>query len=131
MSKKSIICTVLFVMMFSFTIIGTSKAVHNVGPADMVLETDKHKKPAQFAHKKHQDMMKCGECHHSQTADGKQGPYVAGEEKKCATCHNSKMPNKKLNNFMKAGHAKCKGCHKKGYDGKKGPTKCNGCHTKK
>ncbi len=43
--------------------------------------------------------MECVECHHTMTADGKQGPYVAGEEKKCASCHNDSMPNAKLNSF--------------------------------
>ena len=132
MSKKSIIFAAVFAMVFSFAVMGTSKAVHNVGPADMVLETDKHKKPAQFGHKKHQDLMPCSECHHGKDDAGKQTAYKEGMKiQKCASCHNKDMANAKLNNFQKAAHKNCKDCHKKGYKGKKGPTKCAGCHPKK
>ena len=131
MTRKLIIASAIFVLAFGFAFTSISFAVHNVGPADMVLETDKHRKPAKFGHKKHQDMMECAQCHHTKTADGKKGPYVPGEEKKCVTCHNENMANDKLNDFKNAAHALCRGCHKEGYKGKKGPNKCNDCHIKK
>lgn len=119
-----------FVLCFTMVIGGTSFADN--GPADMVLKTAKAKKPAAFPHKKHQDMYKCAECHHTKDATGKQGPYVAGEEKKCVICHNkTDMTDKKLNSFKNASHANCKECHKKAAkDGKNAPTKCTGCHVK-
>ena len=101
----------------------------NAGPADMVLKTSKGKKPATFPHKLHQDLMKCAECHHT-AADGKKGPYVAGQEAKCESCHDGSLPGK-VKDFKGAAHVNCKGCHKAGFNGKKGPTKCTGCHVKK
>jgi len=106
-----------------------TSASANTGPAEMVLKTAKAKKPAQFPHKKHQDMFKCEECHHTKGADGKQGPYVAGEEKPCESCHNSSIGNNKLDSFKEVGHANCKECHKANKD-KGAPTKCSGCHVK-
>jgi hypothetical protein len=125
MFKKSLIISAALAFVFSIAFTGISFA--NNGPAEITLKTDKAKKPAVFPHKKHQDKLKCAECHHTQAADGKQGPYKAGEEKKCESCHNEKMANEKLNNFMKAGHANCKDCHK----AKGAPTKCDACHPKK
>lgn len=129
MNKKTIICATAFAFVFSLTVAGGVSVASNAGPAEMVLKTAKGKKPANFPHKKHQDMLKCDECHHTKTADGKQGPYVAGKEGKCESCHDGKtIANQKVANFMKAAHTNCKGCHK---DKKKGPTKCNDCHIKK
>ncbi len=103
----------------------------DAGPADITMKSAKAKKPATFPHKKHQDMFKCDQCHHSDDA-GKKGPYMAGKEAKCASCHNKEMGNAKLNNLKKAGHALCKKCHTKSKkEGKKAPTKCTGCHPKK
>ena len=131
MNKKSIIFAAVFAMIFSFAAITTINAADK-GPADMVLETAKKKKPAEFPHKKHQDLMPCSECHHGKDDAGKQTAYKEGMKiQKCASCHDKDMANAKLNNFMKAAHANCKDCHKKGYKGKKGPTKCSGCHPKK
>lgn len=121
--KKTIICSAAFALVFGFAVASNSVA-SDKGPADMVLQTAKAKKPATFPHAKHQGMMECAECHHTDAA-GKQGPYVAGKEAKCESCHNDSMANKKVNNFMKAAHENCKGCHKAK---KQGPTKCNGCH---
>ncbi len=129
MSKKSMICAAAFAMVFSFAVVGSSIA-SDTGPAEMVLQTAAAKKPANFPHKKHQDMMPCAECHHTMTADGKQGPYEAGKEAKCESCHNDTMANAKLNSFKNVAHERCKGCHKEGYNGKTGPTKCNECHVK-
>jgi hypothetical protein len=117
---------------------GTVSAEHHVGPADMVLETDKHKKTAQFPHRRHQEALQdCGLCHHAVSEDGKQAPYVVNMEiKKCAACHNKTsgvVTKKLLQGFKEAAHAKCKGCHKKRRkEGlKAGPIKCTGCHIKK
>jgi len=45
-------------------------------------------KPATFPHKKHQETLKCAECHHGMQ-DGKQVPYTEGMKiEKCETCHN-------------------------------------------
>lgn len=125
MFKKSLILGAALAFVFSIAFAGMSFAGN--GPAEMTLKTAKGKKPAVFPHKKHQGMMKCADCHHTQTADGKQGPYDAKNIGKCESCHNSKMANKKLNNYMKAGHKNCKDCHK----AKKAPTKCSACHPKK
>lgn len=95
----------------------------------MTLTTASGKKPATFPHKAHQEKLQCADCHHTQNADGTQGPYVAGEEKPCESCHNDTMANKKLNSFKNAAHANCKECHKNDPN-KKAPTKCNGCHVK-
>lgn len=131
MSKKLIIIATAFAFVFSLAIAGgvTTASADN-GPADMVLQTGNAKKPANFPHAKHQENLKCADCHHTKTADGKRGPYAEGAQAKCVTCHNeTDMPdNKKLNNFKGVGHAQCKGCHK---DMAKGPSKCTGCHPKK
>jgi len=115
-----------------FTMLAVSASfAANAGPAEITLQTAAATKPAKFPHKKHQDLYKCEECHHTKTADGKKGPYVAGEEKKCETCHNKDFANVELNSLKGVGHAKCKECHKKmEKEGKNSPTKCTGCHTK-
>ncbi|MDH5297393.1 MAG: cytochrome c family protein [Desulfobulbaceae bacterium] len=124
--KKSIVCAAAFAFAFTCAVAGVSVSkAANAGPAEMVLK-DTGSKPATFAHKAHQDRAKCADCHHSKTADGKKGPYVAGQEKKCSTCHNKDMANAKLNSFKNAAHEACKGCHK----AKNGPMKCNDCHKK-
>lgn len=129
MIKKSVICAAAFAFVFSLTVAGGVSLAADAGPVEMTLKTAKGKKPATFPHKKHQDMLKCGDCHHTKTADGKKGPYVAGKEGKCESCHDGKsIANKKVANYMKAAHENCKGCHKAQ---KKGPTKCAGCHPKK
>lgn len=98
-------------------------------------------KPATFPHKKHQETLKCGECHHGMQ-DGKQVPYAEGMEiGKCESCHNpEKLAGKtkgalKLDTMKGAGHGNCLECHKdmakkdpalkaKGLD------KCTTCHAK-
>jgi len=120
-----IICTAAFAFAFTCAVAGVSVA-SNTGPADITL-SDTGKKPAQFPHKAHQDREKCDACHHTQNADGTQGPYVAGKEAKCKTCHNKDMANKKLGSLKKAAHKRCKGCHK----AKGAQTKCSTCHPKK
>ena len=75
-------------------------------------------KPATFPHKKHQETLKCGECHHGMQ-DGKQVPYAEGMEiGKCESCHNpEKLAGKtkgalKLDTMKGAGHGNCLECHK-------------------
>lgn len=136
MLKKMLVCSVVAVFMLCGAVI-SSWAV-DTGPAEITLVTAKAKKPAQFPHKMHQGMFKCAQCHHGMK-DGKQVPYVEGQEiKKCDSCHNPEVmgANKKLDSFMKAGHARCKECHKEMT--KKDPAlkekkldKCTTCHVKK
>jgi len=127
---KKIIYTTAFAFSLSLAGFGVSFAHH--GPADMTLKTEQAKKPAAFPHHKHQDMMECGECHHSKGPGGEKVPYEEGMEiKSCPTCHNEQMENKKLNSYMKAAHENCRGCHKEAAkEGKNAPTKCSGCHPK-
>ena len=110
----------------------TSRTDTNLGPAVIKMQTSRKRKPAQFPHRKHQEMYGCANCHHGMDSEGKQVPYSEGMEiQHCVTCHNLKMENKKLNNLMQAAHARCKGCHKKVVQesGKAGPIgKCRGCH---
>jgi hypothetical protein len=125
--KKTIIFTAAFALVLGFGI-ATKTVASDKGPAEMTLTTAAAKKPATFPHAKHQETLKCDECHHTMTADGKQGPYEAGKEAKCESCHDGKtVTNPKVANFMKAAHENCKGCHQAN---KKGPTKCDGCHKK-
>ncbi len=138
--KKIIACSFVSLCMLLGTVIFTL-AAGNTGPADITLD-EGGKKPAQFTHKNHQDRLKCGECHHQMTADGKQSPYVEGQEiKKCVTCHNStvlagRMKDKlALDTFKGAGHGNCLECHKAKKDEPaikdKKIDKCENCHPKK
>ena len=132
MLKKSMTIAMLSAIMFCFTLVtaGISFA-QNTGPETIILKTAKARKPAFFPHRAHQKKYACKTCHHTKTAAGKIGPYVAGQEKACTVCHNKDFPNKKLNGLHKVGHAKCRACHKKmKKEGKKAPTKCSGCHRK-
>ncbi len=132
MRKKLVVCAAAVSLVFSMAIAGLSIAA-DPGPADMTLTTQKAKKPSLFPHKKHQETIKCGDCHHGMDADGKQVAYAEGQAiGKCESCHNESLANAKLNSYMKAAHANCKTCHKKlSKEGKKAPTKCAGCHPKK
>ena len=117
--KKTLICGVAlaFFCTVGFAAIGVAE---DKGPAEITLETtiDKAKKakPAFFPHAKHQETLKCGDCHHSKGADGKQIAYAEGQKiEKCESCHNTGagMTNEKLDTFKEAAHANCKECHKK------------------
>ncbi len=126
MIKKSIICTAALAFLMSFSV----AAMADNGPAEMTLGAD-GKKPVEFNHAKHQETIKCGECHHAKDADGKQVAYVEGQEiGKCASCHDAMTDEaqKKIKGFKGAAHTNCKGCHKAAG---KGPTKCKECHPKK
>lgn len=133
MQKQTMTCSLIaaVVFIFAFMATGVSYAA-NPGPEDITLQTADAKKPAHFPHKKHQETIKCEECHHTMDATGKKGPYVEGQEKKCETCHNKDFANAELNSLKAIGHARCKGCHKQmEKEGKNAPTKCTGCHIKK
>ena len=114
-------------------IISESVAIDSkLGPAVIIMQTARKRKPAQFPHRKHQGMFDCINCHHGMDSEGKQIPYTEGMKiQHCVTCHNPKMKNNKLNSLMLAAHARCKGCHKKveAESGTAGPIgKCTGCH---
>ena len=114
---------------FALTLTVAGFASANNGPEVIEMTSAAAKKPATFPHKKHQEDLKiaCAECHHTMTADGKQGPYEAGKEAKCESCHDGvKVTNAKVDSLMKAAHENCKGCHKE----KNGPSKCGDCHKK-
>lgn len=129
--KKSVIWSVAVAFVFSLVVAGVAIA-SDPGPADMVLKTEKGQKPATFTHKKHQDILSCGECHHGMDADGKKTDYAEGMAiAKCESCHNATMAKPELKDFKGAAHANCKECHKKmEKEGKKAPTLCVGCHVK-
>jgi len=127
MAKKIVLCVAAMALALT---VAAGVSLANNGPAEMVLKTSAGKKPAQFPHKAHQDLMECATCHHTKNADGSKGPYVAGQEGTCESCHDGSMPGK-VKDYKGAAHENCKGCHKAGYNGKNGPTKCGGCHVKK
>jgi hypothetical protein len=137
MVKKALITVAATAFIFS-GIVSMSYAT-DTGPAEMTLvTTDSSKpKPAFFPHKAHQDALQCADCHHGM-ADGKQVPYVEGQEiGKCESCHNSevlagKMAGKeKLDTFKGAAHTNCLGCHKEVAakdEAKKALKSCKTCH---
>ncbi len=114
--------------------LATTAAETNTGPETMVLRStiDPDKKPraATFPHREHQARLDCAECHHGQGADGKQTPYVPGQQiAKCESCHNTKAEgmNKEYNTFQKAAHANCRSCHQQTEPKL---AKCSVCHKK-
>ena len=132
--RKLTLCAVSVALAFGLCFAATTLAAVDKGPAEIILKSTidpaKKAKPAVFPHAKHQERLKCGECHHSKGADGKQVAYVEGQKnEKCESCHNKAagMP-KKLETFKKAAHANCKACHK-AKDKKL--AKCTVCHPKK
>ena len=143
MLKKVLACSVVSLFVFYGAASFISAAV-DAGPADITIvsSTSKKPKPAVFPHKKHQETLKCAECHHS-NADGKQVAYKEGQKiEKCESCHNKdvlagKTKGKlKLDTIKGAGHGNCLACHKE--MAKKDPAlkerkidKCKACHPKK
>ena len=130
--KKTLICGVAVAFLCSLGLAGISLADN--GPAEITLQATvdaaAKAKPAHFPHAKHQEKLKCADCHHS-AADGKMVAYVEGQKiEKCESCHNKAagMP-KGIDTFKNAAHKKCKGCHKE--SGNKELTKCTTCHPKK
>jgi hypothetical protein len=129
--KKVLICGVALAFLCTSALV----AMADNGPAEITLtstiDAAKKAKPSVFPHAKHQETLKCSDCHHS-AKDGKQVPYVEGQKiEKCESCHNKAagMSNKKLSTFKDAAHMNCKGCHKE--TGNKKLTKCGTCHPKK
>jgi predicted CXXCH cytochrome family protein len=96
----------------------------SIGPADITLQTEAARKPADFPHRQHQDSYACTACHHA-----KDEVMVIG---KCAGCHTKEMSNPDVNSYKKAAHKLCKDCHKEvNKEGSEAPIKCSGCHPKK
>ncbi len=141
MLKKIVACSVVSIFMLVGGVV-LSFASDDVGPAEITMVGSKSAKPkpAQFPHKKHQESLKCGECHHGM-ADGKQVPYVEGQKiQKCESCHNKeilagkKKGKLKLDTIKGAGHGNCLSCHKdvaKKDKSKKKLKSCKTCHPKK
>jgi predicted CXXCH cytochrome family protein len=96
----------------------------SIGPADITLQTESKRKPADFPHRQHQDSYACTVCHHA-----KDEVMVID---KCASCHTLDISNPDVNSYKKAAHKLCKGCHKVvNKEGSEAPIKCSGCHIKK
>ena len=128
------------VMGLAFT--GASFAETDKGPADIVMENPESKakkpKPAVFPHAKHQEKLKCAECHHGKDDAGKQTPYVEGMKiEKCITCHTGNSLEGQVKGksaLHRAGHGNCKKCHTemaKKDKALKDLKKCTTCHPKK
>ena len=139
MVRKAIVSLVASAFLFGASV-AVCVSADNKGPAEITLGAS-GTKPAQFPHKAHQDKLKCAECHHGKTADGKQEPYKEGQEiKKCDTCHNATVLAGKTKGALKldemkgAGHGNCLECHKetaKNDASKAALAKCETCHPKK
>ena len=97
----------------------------SIGPADITLQTETARKPADFPHRQHQETYSCIVCHHAKNE------IMVIE--KCAGCHTPDIGNPDVNSYKKAAHKLCKDCHKavNSAEGKDAPIKCSGCHTKK
>ena len=116
----------IIVMGFAaFFIAGNSLGTEvSIGPADITLQTEEARKPADFPHRQHQEAYSCTACHHA-----KDEIMVID---KCVSCHTKDISNSDVNSFKKAAHKLCKDCHKKvNEEGKDAPIKCSGCHAKK
>jgi hypothetical protein len=134
--KKVLICGAALAFVFSLGFASMSMAEEK-GPAEITMDG---KKPAVFPHAKHQEKIKCGECHHG-AADGKQVAYAESQKiEKCATCHTGDMLKagdhkvKGKTAMQRAGHGNCLACHK--AEAKKDAklkklSKCGTCHPKK
>lgn len=113
-----IVCAVLFL---AGNVFGVEVSI---GPAEITLQTESARKPADFPHRQHQEAYSCTACHHA-----KDEIMVID---KCASCHNKDLSNADVNSYKKAAHKMCKDCHKKvNEQGMDAPIKCSGCHTKK
>jgi predicted CXXCH cytochrome family protein len=97
----------------------------SIGPAEITLQTESARKPADFPHRQHQEAYSCTVCHHA-----KDEIMVI---EKCAGCHTPDISNPEVNSYKKAAHKLCKDCHKtvNSEEGKDAPIKCSGCHTSK
>ena len=112
----------VFIVLF---FVGNALGVEvSIGPADITLQTESARKPADFPHRQHQESFGCTVCHHA-----KDDVMVIN---KCASCHNADISNAEVNSYKKAAHILCKDCHKKvNTDGGEAPIKCSGCHVRK
>ncbi|RPH39159.1 MAG: class III cytochrome c [Desulfobulbaceae bacterium] len=142
MIRKALMCGAAAAFLLC-GLMSTGFAEENKGPETITMTAtgSAKPKPAVFPHKKHQELLKCGDCHHGEK-DGKQVPYAEGDPVgKCESCHNAeKMAGKtkganKLDTLKGAGHGNCVDCHKEMV--KKDPAlkeknidKCATCHGK-
>lgn len=116
-----LIVTGLVILFFAANAFGVEVSI---GPAEITLQTESARKPADFPHRQHQEAYSCTVCHHA-----KDEIMVID---KCAGCHDKDISNPDVNSFKKAAHMLCKDCHKEvNKDGSDAPIKCSGCHTKK
>jgi len=123
--KVELVLKVAVIFFVSLLITGGAFGVEvSIGPAEIVLQTESARKPADFPHRQHQETYSCTACHH-----------VRDEIMvidKCANCHTKEISNAEVNSYKKAAHKLCKDCHKEvNVQGKDAPIKCSGCHTKK
>lgn len=102
--KKTVLCMVAALFAMGLFLSNNVVKAEDKGPAEIILQTAKAKKPVKFPHHAHQERMKCDDCHKSE--------------------HFAPSANEWTKDM---GHALCKDCHKKND----GPTKCNDCHIKK
>jgi hypothetical protein len=116
---------IFFTCFVSLFIGGSAFGVEvSIGPAEIVLQTEAARKPADFPHRQHQEAYSCTACHHA-----KDEVMVID---KCANCHTKDINNADVNSYKKAAHKLCKDCHKKvNSEGMDAPIKCSGCHAKK
>lgn len=97
------------------------------GPAEIILKTDRGRKPAFFPHHRHQEKYPCGTCHHDKDYPDMIMNFDANKTAyKCTSCHNKDLPNQELNGFQGIGHALCRECHRKNQDITS--AKCTTCH---
>ena len=123
--KVGVVLKIAVICFVSFFIFGSAFGVEvSIGPAEIVLQTETGRKPADFPHRQHQEAYSCTVCHHA-----KDEIMVID---KCANCHTHEISNSEVNSYKKAAHKLCKDCHKEVNDqGKDAPIKCSGCHVKK
>ncbi len=123
--KVELVLKVAVIFFVSLFITGGAFGVEvSIGPAEIVLQTDSARKPADFPHRQHQEIYSCTACHHARDE------IMVID--KCANCHTKEISNAEVNSYKKAAHKLCKDCHKEvNVQGKDAPIKCSGCHTKK
>lgn len=135
MIKKTVVLASALAFLVGGAVLANAEA--DKGPADITINAD-GKKPATFPHAKHQEAIKCGECHHGKDDAGKKVDYADGQKiEKCAACHTGDMLKDKVKGstaIQRAGHGNCKACHDeqaKADPAKKDLKKCSTCHPKK
>ena len=123
--KVELVLKVTVICFISLFITGGAFGVEvSIGPAEIVLQTESARKPADFPHRQHQKTYSCTACHHARDE------IMVID--KCANCHTKEISNAEVNSYKKAAHKLCKDCHKEvNVQGKDTPIKCSGCHIKK